>query len=348
MRGSVQKKQRKRNVHVVFLSIFRKANAKMSFHHNARKRSTNALPLDDYDLNNADSAIGIVADDVAEEDVATLDLDDPRDVRRLERHNRALFKRILLGAVALLLLLLLSDYFGWIGGGGRHRRDGRPRIVTHKAHLMLRNGRAMPALGVGMAAVSSEETCDVLRAAVDQVGFRLIDTAAEKAIWYRNERAVGDCLPTLSVAREQLFVTTKLHPVDFGSRRAAQAVRTALDNLQTNYIDLLLFHYAECWGDICGGEQAEGTWQDSWIALKPFIQNGTIRALGVSNFQSTSTGGALSFGTRDRRSSFSGSRLVRSATQGFGFESFCREKQCNISSIFATWRVIIFVWLFDG
>ena len=63
------------------------------------------------------------------------------------------------------------------------------------------------------------------------------------------------------------------------------ALKESLSNLKTKRIDLLLFHYAECWGSVCENlPRAEGSWQDSWRALAPFVRNGTIGALGVSNF----------------------------------------------------------------
>lgn len=143
---------------------------------------------------------------------------------------------------------------------------------------------SVPWIGLGTAAIAADAVCDALRTA-DRFGVRLIDTAAQKAVWYRNERAIGDCLAAVPGWRERVFLTTKLHPADHGARHAVRALLESLSNLRTNRIDLLLFHYVECWGSVCQGHAApEGSWRDSWRALAPFVRNGTIGALGVSNF----------------------------------------------------------------
>jgi diketogulonate reductase-like aldo/keto reductase len=149
-------------------------------------------------------------------------------------------------------------------------------------HVRLANGRLMPRIGIGTAAISATQVCDVIGAA-EEIGLALVDTAAERAPWYRNEAAVGDCLASRGT-RRRWFVTTKLFPADHGPRAAVRAVQASLRNLRVESIDLLLFHYAECWGDVCDRAQQEGTWQQSWRALSPFVLNGTVRAMGVSNF----------------------------------------------------------------
>lgn len=97
-------------------------------------------------------------------------------------------------------------------------------------------------------------------------------------------KKIGNCLKTIRANRNDLFITTKLHPVDHGTQSSVSALQSSLRNLQTSHIDLLLFHYAECWGDVCAGDASSGDWRDSWRALTPFVRNGTVRALGVSNF----------------------------------------------------------------
>lgn len=156
--------------------------------------------------------------------------------------------------------------------------------TSHRGHDDHRAQLSIPWIGLGTAAIPASAVCDALRAA-DRVGIHLVDTAAQKAVWYRNEAAIGACLASVPGWRDRLFVTTKLHPADHGPRNAVRALFESLTNLQTTRIDLLIFHYAECWGTVCEGRATpEGSWQESWRALAPFVRNGTIGALGVSNF----------------------------------------------------------------
>ncbi len=160
-----------------------------------------------------------------------------------------------------------------------HQRLPSPTTTTSESRVP--RPTTLPMLGLGTASMHGEAVCAVVVAALD-AGITLIDTAAQKAVWYRNEAEVGRCLADL---QRSVFVTTKLHPVDHGTHSAVAALRSSLRNLRREHIDLLLFHYAECWGDVCGGASSEGSFVDSYRALAPFVHNGTVRALGVSNFQ---------------------------------------------------------------
>lgn len=77
----------------------------------------------------------------------------------------------------------------------------------------------------------------------------------------------------------------QIHPRDFGRNATARALPTSLKELRTTYLDLVLLHYPECWGALCAGAPApEGTWRDAWRALEAAHHAGTVRSLGVSNF----------------------------------------------------------------
>lgn len=58
----------------------------------------------------------------------------------------------------------------------------------------------------------------------------------------------------------------------------------SLKDLGTTYLDLVLLHYPECWGDLCAGAAPEGTWRDAWAALERLYAERTVRCIGVSNF----------------------------------------------------------------
>lgn len=101
-----------------------------------------------------------------------------------------------------------------------------------------------------------------------EVGYRLIDTAAS----YMNEEAVGKGIKRSSIAREDLFITTKLWVSDSGYENTKHAFQKSLDLLQLDYLDLYLIH--QPYGDIYG----------SWRAMQELYKEGKVKAIGVSNF----------------------------------------------------------------
>ena len=135
--------------------------------------------------------------------------------------------------------------------------------------VVLNNGVEMPILGFGVFQVPDAEECETSVSEAIQVGYRLIDTAAA----YGNEEAVGKAIKRSGVAREEIFVTTKLWIQDAGYERAKKAFERSLRNLQLDYLDLYLIH--QPYGDVYG----------SWRAMEELYQAGQIRAIGVSNFQ---------------------------------------------------------------
>jgi diketogulonate reductase-like aldo/keto reductase len=134
--------------------------------------------------------------------------------------------------------------------------------------VTLNNGVEMPILGFGVFQMHDAEECERSVYEAIQTGYRLIDTAAS----YENEEAVGNAIKRGGVAREELFVTTKLWIQDAGDERAKQAFERSLQRLQLDYLDLYLIHQPI--GDVYG----------SWRALQELYREGRIRAIGVSNF----------------------------------------------------------------
>jgi 2,5-diketo-D-gluconate reductase A len=135
-------------------------------------------------------------------------------------------------------------------------------------HITLNNGLQMPIVGFGVFQIPDPKECE--RSVIDAIesGYRLIDTAAS----YLNEEAVGHGLRASGVAREQLFVTTKLWVQDTGYERTQQAIDGSLKRLQLDYMDLYLIH--QPFGDVHG----------SWRAMEKAYKAGKVRAIGVSNF----------------------------------------------------------------
>jgi len=133
----------------------------------------------------------------------------------------------------------------------------------------LNNGVEMPILGFGVFQVTDAEVCERSVCEAIQTGYRLIDTAAS----YLNEEAVGKAIKRSGVAREELFVTTKIWIQDAGYESTKKAFEKSLNRLQLDTLDLYLIH--QPFGDVYG----------SWRAMQELYREGRIRAIGVSNFQ---------------------------------------------------------------
>ncbi len=135
--------------------------------------------------------------------------------------------------------------------------------------VKLNNGVEIPILGFGVFQITDPAECE--RSVVDaiQAGYSHIDTAAS----YMNEEAVGRGIKQSGVAREKLFITTKLWIQSNGYEGTLKAFENSLKRLQLDYIDLYLIH--QPFGDVYG----------EWRAMEELYQQGKIRAIGVSNFQ---------------------------------------------------------------
>ena len=134
--------------------------------------------------------------------------------------------------------------------------------------VQLNNGVQMPQLGFGVFQMTDLAECE--QAVVDAIasGYRLIDTAAA----YDNEAAVGRAINRSGVAREDLFITSKLWVSEASYERAKKGIDQSLQNLGVDYLDLYLLH--QPFGDVIG----------AWRALEEAYKSGKIRAIGVSNF----------------------------------------------------------------
>src|SRR5690349_24990034 len=105
-------------------------------------------------------------------------------------------------------------------------------------NVVLNNGVEMPILGFGVYQIADAEECERSVYEAIRTGYRLIDTAAA----YQNEEAVGRAIKRSGVAREEVFVTTKLWIQDAGYESARQAFERSLRRLQLDYLDRYLIH----------------------------------------------------------------------------------------------------------
>ena len=131
----------------------------------------------------------------------------------------------------------------------------------------------IPQLGLGTYKIPDDEAECVVRDAL-AVGYRHIDTAQ----MYGNEAEVGAALEASGIGREDLFVTTKVDNSNHEPERAAASIRRSLEDLRTDYVDLLLVHWPL--PTLYGGDVAL-----PWPALEDAFNAGGARAIGLSNYE---------------------------------------------------------------
>lgn len=131
--------------------------------------------------------------------------------------------------------------------------------------IILNSGYEMPIIGLGTYSLLDDICVDSVATAL-QRGFRKIDTA----YMYHNENSVGAGIRQSGVPREEVFVTTKLYPNQYG--QAAEAIDEALNKLGVEYIDLLLLHHP-------GTNDVE-----AYKAMEQAVADGKIRSIGLSNW----------------------------------------------------------------
>lgn len=134
--------------------------------------------------------------------------------------------------------------------------------------ITLNNGVNMPLLGFGVFQITDEKECEQSVLTALKTGYRMIDTAA----CYGNERAVGNAIRKSGIARNEIFISSKVWIQDTGYSATKRSFKKTLDNLQTDYLDLYLIH------------MPYGNYHGSWEAMEELYQDGKIKAIGVCNF----------------------------------------------------------------
>lgn len=142
--------------------------------------------------------------------------------------------------------------------------------MTAVPEITLNDGSTIPQLGFGVWQVPADEAEAVVAEAL-KVGYRHLDTAAA----YGNEEGVGRAIEKSGIPREELYITTKLWVSDFKAGRTKQALRTSLDKLGLDFVDLYLIHWPS---------PEDEKYLEAWKAMEELQDEGLTRSIGVSNF----------------------------------------------------------------
>lgn len=140
----------------------------------------------------------------------------------------------------------------------------------NQTYVTLNNDAKIPQFGLGVFMVPDGEETE--KACLDalKLGYRHIDTAHA----YQNERSVGKAVAESGIPREEIWITSKLWPSEYGEEKSSDAIDKMLKRLDTDYIDLLLLH------------QQVGNYMGAWRAMEKAVEDGKVRAIGLSNFES--------------------------------------------------------------
>ena len=146
--------------------------------------------------------------------------------------------------------------------------------------IKLSNGIEVPQLALGTWLIDDAVVADAVKAAT-RIGYRHIDTAQA----YGNERGVGEGVRTCGIAREEIFVTSKVAAEHKDYRSAADGIDETLRKMGLDYLDMMIIHSPQPWKEVNQSDNryVEGN-REAWRALEDALKAGKLRAIGVSNF----------------------------------------------------------------
>lgn len=171
------------------------------------------------------------------------------------------------------------------------------RKEKHKMSVLteeytLSNGVKIPKIGFGTWLVDDDKVIEPVKDAIN-AGYRHIDTAQA----YENEHGVGEGIRNSGVAREDIFVTTKLAAEIKSYEEAVKAINQSLEKMGVDYLDMMIIHSPQPWNDFKNGEHYFEGNLEAWRAMEEAYNDGKIRAIGVSNFDQEDLENILENGT---------------------------------------------------
>ena len=140
--------------------------------------------------------------------------------------------------------------------------------MSHQTYLTLNNGVKIPQFGIGVFLIYGEDNTEKAVLEALKMGYRHIDTAHA----YFNERGVGAAVRKSGIPRNEIFVTSKLWPTEYGEGLTYNAVIKMLKRLGLDYIDMVLLHHPM--------KDYVGAWKD----LEKLNKEGKVKCIGISNF----------------------------------------------------------------
>ena len=140
----------------------------------------------------------------------------------------------------------------------------------NQTYIKLNDGNRIPQFGLGVYQIEGDAATKTACLEAISCCYRHIDTAHA----YQNEAGVGEAVHECGVPREELWITSKLWPSEYGTGKTAKAIDKMLGRLGLEYIDLLLLH--QQFGDYLG----------AWRDMEKAVAQGKVRSIGLSNFES--------------------------------------------------------------
>ncbi|EUJ38355.1 aldo/keto reductase [Brochothrix campestris] len=138
--------------------------------------------------------------------------------------------------------------------------------TIYSKRIVLNNGVEMPQIGFGVFLMENQQPIEDALAS----GYRAIDTAKR----YENERLVGAAIQTSGIARDELFITSKVWDADQGYDETLQAYERSLAELKLDYLDLYMIHWP-----------MKAHFNDTWRAMERLLSEKRVRAIGVCNYE---------------------------------------------------------------
>lgn len=145
------------------------------------------------------------------------------------------------------------------------------KTVADVPMVQLNNGILMPQFGLGTFLQPSDSVCEQSCLTALKAGYRHIDTAHA----YNDEAGVGRAVKKSGIPREEIWITSKLWPTEYGEGKTMEAIDKMLERMQLDYIDLLYVH------------QPVGDFVGAWRDMEKAVAMGKVRALGISNFDAS-------------------------------------------------------------